>query len=182
MNKDEVWDRLKKESETVYGQSMLDMFLKTTEDLERRHWDELDTRQRKLVNPEIKLKLAITPGEAERAIKDGAKDLDGALNSAAYRGHVEICRLLIEKGAKDLDRALINAAQGGHVEICRFLIEKGAKDLNEALYSAAKGGHVEVCRLLIDKGAKNLDWALNSASSPKVRELLLRAKEKNEQG
>jgi len=40
MNRDEIWDMIKGEKETVYGQSMLDAFLATAEDISSRHLAE----------------------------------------------------------------------------------------------------------------------------------------------
>jgi len=137
MEKDEVWERLKKDETKVYGQSMLDMFLKTTDRLERRHLDELPEAKRRLVNPEVKLKLASTVGEAERAVKDGAKDFDTALLYAARGGHLDVCKRLVEKGARNFNTALYRAAEGGNLDVCRLFVEKGAKDFNTALHGAA---------------------------------------------
>jgi hypothetical protein len=181
MNKDEIWERLKGDGAKVYGQSMLDMFLKTTEKLERRHWDELDQKQRKLVNPEIRLRLASTVQEAESAAKDGAREFEGALRHAAGGGHLEICKWLAEKGARDFDAALYWAARGGHLEICKLLVGKGARNFNGALHHAAEGGHLETCKWLVEKGARDFDGALSHARDPAVRDFLLKAKERHEQ-
>eukprot|EP00618_Florenciella_parvula_P012877 CAMPEP_0119466134 /NCGR_PEP_ID=MMETSP1344-20130328/926_1 /TAXON_ID=236787 /ORGANISM="Florenciella parvula, Strain CCMP2471" /LENGTH=466 /DNA_ID=CAMNT_0007498431 /DNA_START=373 /DNA_END=1773 /DNA_ORIENTATION=+ len=93
---------------------------------------------------------------------------------AAYNGHVECTRLLIEAGsdvtAKNgrLKRtSLMLAAHNGHVECARLLIEAGsdvtAKDVSQrgqgynghltSLMLAAIYGHVECTRLLIEAGS-----------------------------
>ncbi|XP_071142186.1 ankyrin-1-like [Mytilus edulis] len=90
-----------------------------------------------------------------------------ALMFAAWGGHLEVCRLLIDRGCKiditDVDgwTALMWAARFGHLEICRLLIDTGCKiDITAtvngwtALMFAAWRGHLEICRLLIDRGCK----------------------------
>jgi cytohesin len=84
---------------------------------------------------------------------------------AAYRGHIEIVRALIDAGA-DVNKVrdngmtpLFAAAYKGHGDIVRALIDAGA-DVNKArddgatpLFAAAQQGHVEIVRALIDAGA-----------------------------
>jgi hypothetical protein len=208
MNKDEVWERLKRDDSKVYGQGMLDMFLKTTNYLERRHWEELDQGQRKLVSPEVRLRLASTVQEAERAAKEGARDFDWALHNAALGGHLEVCEWLVGKGARefewalskaalgghleicewlagkgarDFDGALYNAARGGHLEICEWLAGRGARDFVGALYGAASGGHLEICEWATGKGARNFEVALSYARGPAVRDYLMKAGEQHGQ-
>ncbi|RPB21249.1 ankyrin, partial [Terfezia boudieri ATCC MYA-4762] len=56
-----------------------------------------------------------------------------ALYSAAYSGHADVVRLLLEKGANieatrsdDGATALDSAAYSGHADVVRLLLEKGA--------------------------------------------------------
>ena len=64
-----------------------------------------------------------------------------------------------EGGREDGWTCLIDAASYGHLDICRLLIDKGAqveaKDSDgwTPLHSAALRGHVEIVRLLCDRGA-----------------------------
>jgi len=64
-----------------------------------------------------------------------------------------------EGGEEDGDTCLITAARNGHLDICRLLIDKGAqleaKSLNgmTPLHHVSIEGHVEVVRLLCDRGA-----------------------------
>jgi len=93
-------------------------------------------------------------------------DQDGRtiLMHAAWFGHIDVMRILIDKGAdvnaknKNGATALILAADKGNAEIVSFLIDKGAdfnsKDGNgTALMLAANKGNAEFVRFLIDKGA-----------------------------
>ncbi|CAC5398132.1 unnamed protein product [Mytilus coruscus] len=89
-----------------------------------------------------------------------------ALMYAAWRGHLEICRLLIDTGCKidtttsvDGWTALMFAARYGHLEICRLLIDTGCKiditstmDGYTALHLAAEEGHLQVIRCLVELG------------------------------
>ena len=85
------------------------------------------------------------------------------LMTAAYHGHLAICRLLIDKGAllEAKDRygwtPLHLAADRGHVEIVRLLCDHGA-DVEarnrwgrRPLHLAAYYGHISVVKELIEE-------------------------------
>ena len=88
---------------------------------------------------------------------------DTPLIEAAYNGHVEIVKLLIDHGA-DVNLKgeawygpLHAAAMGGHVEVVKLLLDNGA-DVNifhqdKPLHFAAKNGHIEVAQILLAHGA-----------------------------
>jgi hypothetical protein len=50
MNKNEIWEEIKQDKSIIYGQSMLEVFLQTTEDLKIDHYLELNDKQKKLIN------------------------------------------------------------------------------------------------------------------------------------
>ncbi|CAG2187343.1 ARMS [Mytilus edulis] len=88
-----------------------------------------------------------------------------ALMMAAEWGHLEICRLLIDRGCKiDItetgrgETALMFAACGGHLEICSLLIDTGCKiditdnDGETALHYAAEKGYLQITRCLVEQG------------------------------
>jgi ankyrin repeat protein len=90
---------------------------------------------------------------------------DTPLTHAAWDGHVEVVRVLLEGGA-DIQRvnlhnesALHYAARNGHLEVCRLLLDRGAKVNIEgwrnetALHWAAGRGHLSVVKLLVERGA-----------------------------
>jgi len=76
------------------------------------------------------------------------------LQQAAYYGHTEVVKLLLEQGADvhaENDYALRWAAINGHTKVVKLLLEQGADvhvrdDL--ALRCAAEYGHTEVVKLL----------------------------------
>jgi ankyrin repeat protein len=113
-----------------------------------------------------------------REVEDGLTCLMIAANS----GHLDICRLLIDKGAqvkaKDSNgwTPLHCAARLGHVEIVRLLCDHGADveahDISgwRPLHVAAEYGHISVLKVLIeernaevnardDDGRTALGWA-----------------------
>jgi hypothetical protein len=64
-----------------------------------------------------------------------------------------------EGGREGGDTCLMIAARGGHLDICRLLIDKGAQlevkgsEGFTPLHFAASRGHIEIVRLLCDRGA-----------------------------
>lgn len=98
-----------------------------------------------------------------------ARDSHGKtpLHWAAYNGHKEVTKLLLEKGAdleaKDTERAKMSAlhfaADNGHESVVELLLDFGAdvdsEDQNgwTALHHAVLSGHEVVARLLIEKGS-----------------------------
>ena len=91
---------------------------------------------------------------------------ESLLGRAAYLGHIEIARLLLDRGA-DVNynddtgyTALKLAAEEGHLEMVRLLLDAGADmticgglDAGNPLHKAAQCGHVAVVRLLLERGA-----------------------------
>jgi ankyrin repeat protein len=90
-----------------------------------------------------------------------------ALHLAAFFGHPDIARLLVERGADTRAVArnpmqvmpLHSAAAARQFEIARLLVDHGA-DVNASqergftpLHEAAQNGDVELARLLLERGA-----------------------------
>lgn len=100
-----------------------------------------------------------------------------ALQAAARRGSVDVCRCLLAAGAEpdrfdpaSGDTALHAAAAAGHVDAVRVLLEAGADaevtDSNgaTALGVAAQAGHTEVVSTLLSSGCGLNRGDLNGAS------------------
>ena len=99
---------------------------------------------------------------------------------AAWEGHLEVVRLLVESGAKidqgktdDGATPLFIAAQQGDLEVVRLLVQSGAKkDQGKtdtgatALSMAACNGHLEVVRLLVESGAKKDQGKTDTGATP----------------
>jgi ankyrin repeat protein len=85
-----------------------------------------------------------------------------ALAIAAWQGTLPVAEKLLAAGASFEAGwpPLVYAAFNGHAEVVRFLLEHGApvnlpSDSGlTALMAAARGGHEDVVRLLVDKGAQ----------------------------
>jgi len=104
---------------------------------------------------------------------------DSALSNAAWKGHIEIARILLDRGAdtevgagKDAyGTALHRACWQGNQEMAALLLDHGAKmdSVNNSddtpLEFAVGEGHLEVARFLLDRGANpNKGNALSSAA------------------
>jgi hypothetical protein len=78
------------------------------------------------------------------------------LGWAAYRGHTQIVKLLLDKGAEAKAGALMTGVELGHTEIVKAVLEKGgvgADTLSSALETATKSGRTEIAQLLKKAGA-----------------------------
>ena len=87
------------------------------------------------------------------------------LTYAAWYGHVEVVRVLLEGGVNvDVavafrQTALHVAAFNGHLDVCRLLLDWGAKvdhlDIwkDTPLHWTAWKGHLSVVKLLVERGA-----------------------------
>tara|TARA_Y100001970_G_scaffold36092_1_gene44617 strand:+ start:359 stop:1027 length:669 start_codon:yes stop_codon:yes gene_type:complete len=91
-------------------------------------------------------------------------DVGTALHYAAYEGHTEIVKLLLDAGAdKDVMVFLAQtplhwALMEGHTEIVKLLLDVGARahgigGYETPLHVAARDGHTEIVKLLLDAGA-----------------------------
>jgi hypothetical protein len=92
----------------------------------------------------------------------GEDDGRTCLISAAHRGHLDICRLLIDKGAQIEAKEgygmtpLHFAACKPHIEIARLLCDRGAdfeastNSEMRPLHFAAKYGHISIVNELIE--------------------------------
>jgi len=94
---------------------------------------------------------------------DEGEDWTCFMTAAAY-GHIDICRLLLDKGAflevRDMNflKTIHVAANRGQVEIIRLLCDRGV-DVETAcsvngwrpLFYAARTGHISVVRVLIEE-------------------------------
>lgn len=104
-----------------------------------------------------------------------------AIALAAFRGHLPVVRRLAEAGGDQESRGwgpLQYAAFAGHADILRYLIERKvpvdarAPNGQTALMLAAANGHLEAVRLLVDADA---DMALTDPEGRTARALALRS-------
>jgi len=116
-----------------------------------------------------------------------ARACDGstALHLAAYYGHVDASKVLLDCGAdvhgkdKDGSSPLHNAAFKGNGAVLSLLIERGADVLAKqdsngmtGLHLAAEGGYLEAIKLLLEAGA---DPTVVSSSGTSALDLALRS-------
>ena len=109
---------------------------------------------------------------------------ESALGIAAYRGHFDYVRRLVEAGAEVNFYGwapLAYAAYNGHAAIVEYLLKHGAEidatteNGSTALFFAARSGHIDVVRLLLKNGANPtvandngdtaVDWAVKSRNT-----------------
>jgi len=107
--------------------------------------------------------LAMKSIDVEARKEGGDEDGLTCLMIAASNGHLDICRLLIDKGAQVEAKVscgwspLHYAAEQGHVEIVRLLCNHGAdvearvNNVWRPLHYAACNGHISVVKELIEE-------------------------------
>ncbi|EGN97177.1 hypothetical protein SERLA73DRAFT_10382, partial [Serpula lacrymans var. lacrymans S7.3] len=102
---------------------------------------------------------------------------DTPLSQAAFQGHVEIVKLLLERDDVDADSKnnggwvpLLRAAYRGHVEIVKLLLARDRIDVDSKddhgwtpLMRAAYQGHVDIVKLLLARDEVDADSKDNNA-------------------
>ena len=96
------------------------------------------------------------------------------LHIAALQGHLNLCKMLIDKYKVDLHMtdnegctAVHCSAQSGNYELVAYFVEMGADihlktdDGRNCLHIAALEGHLNLCKMLIDKHKVDLDMTIN---------------------
>ena len=163
MNKNEIWDRIQEDKTEVYGMSMLDAFLRTTEYIDERHYSELPKDKKKLVSPTLLLAITRDTKEAEDSIKAGA-DVKAAMSQFA-RGPAYFDN---EKKALDRKEALmaIISLRSDEISFTHFhdIMEVaawvGITDMLELMVSSPK------FKKIVDGGNEDLVWDALGAAKP----------------
>ncbi|KAF3284216.1 hypothetical protein TWF970_011436 [Orbilia oligospora] len=112
-------------------------------------------------------------------LEKGAHISEASLKMAAWRGHENVVRLLLENGAGINDGDVLEwAVRGGHEGVVRLLLENSAcTNDRKSLKSAAIGGYEGVIWLLLENGARTndgnvLEWVARGGHEGVVRLLL----------
>jgi hypothetical protein len=143
-----------------YGQSAIAEALAGAPDVELEIWDGAALGRLPLVRE-------MHEGWGDFILNEYSRDGYTPLQLAAFFGHEDAARYLIEKGA-DVSavaknamavQALHAAAAGDHLGIARLLLEAGAypnvaqQDSFRPLHAAAQNGNADMARLLLAHGA-----------------------------
>ena len=151
------------------------------------------------------LQQILSSGDDTSTIERGALGVNvvdnlhmSPLSWAAWRGNVDVVRLLLDHGADKETQdseygqsSLSWAAERGNVDVVRLLLDRGAdKETRDSEWGrsplswAARRGNVDVVRLLLDRGADietcdntgrtPLSWAETTGTASELRGLLSR--------
>uniref|UniRef100_A0A8R1DG54 ANK_REP_REGION domain-containing protein n=1 Tax=Caenorhabditis japonica TaxID=281687 RepID=A0A8R1DG54_CAEJA len=106
------------------------------------------------------------PVKEEDELKELSLEMYSALMEAAMDGHIEVCRLMLNRGTPtdmtnpySVESPLSLACSGGYPEVVDVLLASGAKveELNEEkntpLMEACREGHADVVKVLLSRGA-----------------------------
>ena len=94
-------------------------------------------------------------------------DYNWAMRGAAWGGHMDIVKLMLDLGADLYNYAMVDAAWGGHMDIVQLMIDSGGNNYNDTMAYAAKGGHMDIVQLMLDLGARDYNWAMVEADRQK---------------
>lgn len=190
MKRDEIWRELQKDDAKVYGEPILDMFLKMTEDLERRHWDELSRDQKEIASTSVKFSVLSSNQEAIDMIRKEKIGVGKAMVISSRNGNLDMVRWIYENSMLisyyDGVASLKAAAAGGHMDVVEYLVDvrKMVRDFTAGLVSSAKHGRSSVFKYLLklndERGSKidqfymndMLLYAVEGGSPEIVQELL----------
>jgi hypothetical protein len=135
---------------------MLDSFLKTTEKLERRHYDDLPAVLKSKVSPQTKLDLARTPDEAQRAVKEGASDMSRPFGYAVGRDDKEMAAYCLKTLKADPENGMSSAIYHGRLWAVEMIVDDGYKNMDTPLvWAAEEQKSPEIVEFLLSKGAKD---------------------------
>ena len=108
--------------------------------------------------------------------------IDTAFTRAAWHGHLDIVKFLLEMGADihaERERALEEASAYGHADVVSFLLKSGADvhaNNDEALLAASRNRSkrsLDIVKLLLENGANpNTNAALKDALERKDTEMV----------
>jgi len=105
-------------------------------------------------------------------LKNGAKDIDSALQVSAKRGHIDIVKILLNAGANinqsDTDgfSPLHHASNNNHFAIIKELVERGVDIHNTTVARtpielAVSNGYLNIVKYLYEHGAIVTDYAFD---------------------
>src|SRR6266540_6078626 len=133
--------------------------------LERTPEDALNVYEAATIGNERRLKTIL--GQSRKRVNDANAEGFTPLGLAAFFGHVEAVKVLLEHGAdvnakppsRFQNTAVDSAVSGDHAEVVRVLLAAGADPniRSEANYTtlqkAAAHGNLDIVRMLLDRGA-----------------------------
>ncbi len=133
--------------------------------LERTQEDALDVYEAATTGNARRLKTIL--GQSRKRVNDANEEGFSPLGLAAFFGHPEAVKVLLESGAdvnlkppsRFANTAVDAAVAGNHAEVARILLAAGA-DPNvrsegnaTTLHKAAQHGNLDIVRMLLDHGA-----------------------------
>lgn len=108
-------------------------------------------------------------------------DFERCVSSAAFRGHTDIVKYLVENGVTVDTYSLYGACRNNHFDIVKYLVEKGV-DVNNVirpLEQACETNNLEMVKYLVENGADvhsnpdSLCYHASKSSNPQIMKYLV---------
>lgn len=162
MNKSEIWQKIKNDSSKVYNEPIFNVFLKTTDMIQKDHYVTLTLDQKKSLKPILRLKMA-----ASVFNKEESEIIDGAFKDAGDGIEVKAAALRMIRDAANhgnldlIDYFLTNPKVRSHfvnkIELTNDQVQKIGLEriINNALASAIGENKINIVKHLVEKDYLN---------------------------
>jgi len=163
MNRDEIWQQLKDDETLVYGEPILDVFLKLTKKIEPEHYNSLNKQQKTLLQPALRLVASENLEEIKELLKTTPVFLS-AFENSINNNNLEKFKILLN-GRVEFDPTSPRAF--GMLKECLFQsIRKNKLNFVEYIFQKIKplaGSFVQGTSHHREYHTENLSTLLDSA-------------------
>jgi hypothetical protein len=184
MNKDKIWQQIKNDKTIIYNEPILDIFIKLNKELSENHYNELTKDQKKIANPEVRLKYSTDSVDIKNAVRDGAKEnLHKVFEKAVRDNNFDLIKFFVEETGIYHLPALRAAGKVGDLKTVSYLLDKKYKEKEDPQFDdvlpppqgyvvssvfegAIQNGNINIIKYLVEKYKRGSSW--NYTLDPEV--------------